>query len=179
MNNRKIIRIWLRFLPECLKFIETLTKHLNEETREQIFQLLADYWRLGCYPKDNHRVMGSPEAKNIAAHLIYYTEFIEGQRIELPKHEHIPITSRYLRCFDITQRKCRKRKSDPLTIPEEYSFLGEIVEQYSSLLARKCEKASVILSSIIMYKCLIYSFDFFLDGTNIPNKVFLFFWMKS
>lgn len=69
MNNRKIIHIWLRFQPECLKFIETLAKH-----------------------------------------------------------EHIPITIRYLRCFALTQRKCRKRKSDPLTIPEEYSFLGEIVE---------------------------------------------------
>lgn len=86
MKNRKTIRNWLKFQPECLKFIETLAHHLDEETREQVFQLLADYWRWDYYPEDDLHIQSSPEAEYIATHLIYYIEFIEGQRTELPRN---------------------------------------------------------------------------------------------
>lgn len=86
MKNRKTIHNWLKFQPECLKFIETLANHLDEETREQVLQLLADYWRWGGYPKDEPYCQSSEDGKYIATHLIYYIEFIEGQRTELPRN---------------------------------------------------------------------------------------------
>lgn len=126
-ENRKTIHNWLKFQPECIKFIETLAKHLDEETREQIFQLLADYWRWGGYPGEDRHNQYSAEAKYIATHLIYYIQFIGGQRTQLPNHEHIPVTNHYLRCFAITHGKTRRRKSDPLVIPKEYDFLEGLV----------------------------------------------------
>lgn len=128
MENRKKVHVWLKHHPECIKFVETLTSHLDEETREEVFHHLARYWIWGGYPKDDRHCQSTAESKNIASHLIYYIQFIEGQRRELPDDEIIPVTRKYTRCFELTQKKCRRRKSDPLSIPEEYAFLGEFVD---------------------------------------------------
>ena len=85
MNNLKTIHDWLKFQPECLKIIESFDTLLTEETREQVYQLLADYWRWGAYPKDELTNKSSPEVKNITTHLIYYIQFIMGERTKLPK----------------------------------------------------------------------------------------------
>ena len=85
MNNKKSIHSWLNTNPECLKIIESFATLLNEETREQVYQLLADYWRWGAYPKDELTNKSSPEVKYITTHLIYYIQFIMGERTKLPK----------------------------------------------------------------------------------------------
>lgn len=127
-QNRSTIHDWLKFYPECIKFIETLAKSFTKDTREQVFQLLADHWRWDGNPQDELFNPSSAEVKYIAAHLIYYIEFIKGQRTHLPNREHIPVTYQYLRCYALTHSKCRRKKRDPITTPEQYSFLGEIVK---------------------------------------------------
>lgn len=122
-SNRNQIHDWLRYQPVCIKFIETLAKTWDDETLEEVFQLIADYWRWGGYPHDNLFTDASEEAKHIATHLIYYCQFVKGQRHDLPKWEEIPVTGKYLKCYAIAHGERRRKKSDPFLFPDEYWFL--------------------------------------------------------
>ena len=121
--NRNQIHDWLQFQPECIMFIETLAKTWDDETLEEIFQLVADYWRWGGYPNDGLFSDASEESKHIASHIIYYCQFIKGNRHALPKSEQIPVTIKYLKTYNRTHGKHRRRKNTPFIIPAEYDFL--------------------------------------------------------
>lgn len=118
-----MVHDWLKYHPECIKFLETLMQQFDDETRQQIYYLIAEYWRWDIYPEEHHFIQIPEDVKHIATHLIYYFQFIKGQRHALPKDAAIPVTNIYLKCYAITHNERRRRKSDPPTIPEEYSFL--------------------------------------------------------
>ena len=67
--------------------------------------------------------LGKVLFRTIATHLVYYFQFIKQQRSVLPESARIPTTNLYLKCYAITHGERRRRKSDPLIIPEEYKFL--------------------------------------------------------
>lgn len=122
-EDRLMVHDWLKYHPSCIKFLETLMQQFDDLTCQQLYFLIAEYWRWDIYPEEHHFCEISDDVKHIATHLIYYFQFIKSQRHKLPEAAEIPVTNLYLKCYAITHGERSPRKSDPSTIPDQYRFL--------------------------------------------------------
>lgn len=84
-----MVHDWLKYQPECIKFLETLMQQFDERTRQQLYYLIAEFWRWDIYPYENNFIEIPADIKHIATHLIYYFQFIKGRRHALPRNATI------------------------------------------------------------------------------------------